>query len=687
MLKENKRGNPVTLDNTGSAAGERNRAESVEDLAAQEEARAKTQQIMEEVDNESRLCSYQGIVKVLITGLSLIWVVFQLYYNTIGTMEAITFRAWHALFLLTFCFLLYPGYKSQNRKRTMPTILDLILLAASACTFLYFIFNYSRISLNGGFVTKTETIIGLIAIILVFLAAKRAAGGLMWLAIIFLAYTIVGKYIGGSLGHAGFSLKRLVGHLFWGSQGLFGTGIGVSATYIFVFVLFGAFLSQSGFTNFINNISMALVGRSVGGAAKVAIIGNALMGMINGSATAIVATTGSIAIPMMKKAGYTKEYSGAVVAAAATGGQFCPPVMGAVAFLMAEFLGVSYSVVLLAAIIPAALYYFGMLMAVHFQAKRSGLSGISKDNLPAAMEVLKKDGHLAAPLISLLGFMIAGYTPLFACVVSIFVTIAFSWLRKETRMGWSKIVAACEEGVRGAISVGVCCLIIGIVVGVTSLTGLGLKFGFLMLKVVGPGELLKCAVMVAIMSTILGMGVPGIAAYVIVTAVAVPVMVKVGCPLLPAHLFCLFYASLSNITPPVAISAYVASGIAGSDQNKTGWLAVRVGLSGFLLPFFFLINPVLLIGCAPKGTGTLAVISAIGGAAIGILLLSAGTEGWLIGKSRGIERAMCIGAALCLIDTRIITDVAGIGLAVFVIAVQIIRRRKGSGDTPAVSGS
>lgn len=684
MSKKNERGNPDALEHTISVAEEGNRTENGDEWMEQEIARTKTQEIMEEVDSESRHCNYKGGFRTLLAAASIIWVIFQLYYTTIGTMEAITFRAWHAMFLLVFCFILYPGYKKQDRNRTLPTVLDVILLALTAFTFIYFIMNYSRISLNGGFVSKFETMIGLLAIILVFLAAKRAAGGLMWLAIIFLAYTFFGKYIAGSLGHAGFSIKRLVGHLFWGSQGLFGTGIGVSATYIFIFVLFGAFLSQSGFTNFINDFSMALVGRTVGGAAKVAIIGNALMGMINGSATAIVATTGSIAIPMMKKAGYTKEYSGAVVAAAATGGQFCPPVMGAVAFLMAEFLGVSYSVVLLAAIIPAALYYFGMLMAVHFQAKRSGLSGISRENMPAAMEVLKKDGHLAAPLVSLLGFMIAGYTPLFACVISIFVTVAFSWLRKETRMGWKKIVSACEEGVRGAISVGVCCLIIGIVVGVTSLTGLGLKFGFLMLKVVGPGELLKCAVMVAIMSTILGMGVPGIAAYVIVTAVAVPVMVKVGCPLLPAHLFCLFYASLSNITPPVAISAYVASGIAGSNQNKTGWLAVRVGLSGFLLPFFFLINPVLLIGCAPKGTGMLTIAGAIIGAVIGILLLSSGTEGWLIRRSNGLERAMCIGAALCLIDTRIVTDIAGVALAAAVIIWQIIRRRDDSGSSPGL---
>ena len=645
---------------------------------SEEQAATEAQAILEEVDTESRIRKYSGPFQTFTTIFSVVWVLFQLYFNTIGTMEAITFRAYHAMFLLVYCFILYPGYKKENRKRKLPSMLDIILIGATLITFLYFIFNYRRISLSGGFVTQFENILGIIAIVLTFVAAKRAAGSLVWLAALFLAYNILGRYIPGTLGHAGFSANRLIGHLFWSSQGIFGTGIGVSATYIFVFVLFGAFLSHSGFTRFINNISLSLVGRAAGGPAKVGVIACGLMGMINGSATAIVATTGSIAIPMMKNAGYSKEYSGAVVAAAATGGQFCPPVMGAVAFLMAEFLGVSYSVVLMAAIIPAALYYFGMLMAVHFQARRSGLKGLSKENLPVAWEVMKEEGHLIAPLVSLLGIMALGFTPLFACVISIFVTIACSWIRPETRMGLKKIVAACEEGARSAVSVGVCCVIIGVIVGTVSLTGLGLKFGFLMLRVVGPGELLKCGIMVAIMSTILGMGVPGIAAYVIVTAVAIPVMLEVGCTPIPAHLFCLIYASLSNITPPVAISAYVASGIANSNQNKTGWLAVRVGLAGFLLPFYFLLNPVLLIGCAPEGTAVFTIIRSIVGATMGIFILAAGTEGWLVDKSTWIERALCLVASLMLIDAGLITDLIGILILAGIIVIQTIRKRNNS---------
>lgn len=650
---------------------------------SQEELQKKAQAILEEVDTESRFRHYGPGMTKLIAVLSVIWCVFQLYYTTIGTIEAITLRAWHVMFLMIFCLLLYPGYKKENRNRKLPSVLDFVLIAATILVYGYFILNYRRISLAGGFLTDFEMALGVIAIILTFFAGRRAAGGLFWLALIFLAYDFLGKFIPGTLGHNGFTMSRLSGHMFWSSQGLFGSGVGVSSTYIFVFVLFGAFLTHSGFTNFINNIALALVGKSVGGSAKVAVVANGLMGMINGTATAIVACTGSLVIPMMRKSGYKKDYAAAVVAAAATGGQFCPPIMGAVAFLMAEFLGVSYSVVALAATIPAALYYFGMLMCVHYQAKREGLVGISRENLPKVWDVLKQDGHLLLPLISLLGIMFSGYTPLFACVISIFVTIAASWMRKHTRMSPKKILLACVEGARSSVGVGICCIVIGIIVGTVSLTGLGLKFGFLMLRMVGPGELLKAGIMVALMSTVLGMGVPGIAAFVIITAVAVPVMLEVGCTPIPSYLFCLMYASLSNITPPVAISAYVASGIAGSNFTKTGWLAVRVGLSGFLIPFFFLLNPVLLIGCAPEGTAMITIIRSIAGAAIGILMLSAGTEGWLLTKSNWIERGMCIVGSLALIDPGVVTDIVGAVLLIAVIVMQVMRKRKEGGNPPA----
>jgi len=472
----------------------------------------------------------------------------------------------------------------------------------------------------------------------------------------------------------------VLNHMIWGSQGIFGVGIGVSATYIFLFVLFGSYLKYSGFSQFINDIALTLVGRSAGGPAKVAVLASALLGMINGSAIANVATTGTITIPMMKKTGYKKEFAAAVEAVASTGGQFAPPIMGAVGFVMAEFMGVSYTTVLLAACIPAFLYYLTLLFAVHFEAKRLGLSGLSKDNIPAAMEVLKKQGHLVIPLVVLLVLLGFGYTPLFAAVVSIFATILASWLRKETRMTWRTIVQATVEGSRSAITVGMSCAIIGVIIGTVSLTGLGLSFGYIILRIVGEGQLYLGGFMVMLMSIVLGMGVPGVAAYVIVSTVSVPVLIQAGAIPMAAHMFCLIYACLSNITPPVAMSSYVASGIADSDQTKTSLIAVKLGLTGFILPFFFLDNPILLLGTAAN-TPLLLTLRAIATSSIGVIALSAGLQGYLFARLNAVEKALLVIAGLLFIETKLITDLIAVAIFTAIMAIQIIQKKSPIGET------
>ena len=405
-----------------------------------------------------------------------------------------------------------------------------------------------------------------------------------------------------------------------------------------------------------------------------AVIASGLMGMINGSAIANVATTGTITIPLMKRTGYKKEFAGAVEAVASTGGQFTPPIMGAVGFVMAEFLNLSYTYVALASITPALLYYVGLLLAVHFEAKRLGLSGIAKENIPNAMVVIKEQGHLVLPLVSLIGLMFAGFTPLYAAVISIFVTIGASWLRKDTRMGPDKILEAVVEGAKSAISVGVCCVIIGIIIGTVTLTSMGLNMGYLILSIVQGDHIYLAGFLVMIMSAILGMGVPGVAAYVIVQAVAVPVLIKAGALPLIAHLFCLIYACLSNITPPVAMSAYVASGIADSDQTKTGLWAVRLGLIGFIIPFFFLDNPVLLIGVDKTATLWESLWS-IFTAMIGTFALVAGLEGWIIRKAGVIERVILIAVSPLLLFPGSLTDIAGIAGIAAVCVFQWMRRK------------
>lgn len=613
--------------------------------------------LVEEKEAEARMRSYgASFWTKIISGLALLFSLFQMYASTFSPFDAITLRSWHIIFLLVLSFLLYPAWKGEKRQRTQPTFWDIACIGAGIFAFGYLIVHYNAITLRGGYFLPEDYAVATIGVLICFEMARRVVGNLAWLALIFFGYPFWGEYIPGPFGHTGFTWDRVVEHLFWGSQGLLGIGAGVSATYIFLFILFGSFLKFSGFSDFINDLALTLVGRTAGGPAKVAVIASAFMGMINGSALANVATTGAITIPLMKKTGYRAEFAAAVEAVASTGGQFAPPIMGAVGFIMAEFLGVPYTTVMLAAAIPAFLYYLTLLMAVHFEARKAGLKGLSREHIPAAWQVLKTRGHLAIPLVLLLGLMIQGYTPLYAAAISIFGTIAASWLAPSTRMGLRSILAALEEGARGAVGVGAACVIIGVIIGTVSLTGLGLTFGYEILKYVGEGQRYLAGVFVMLMSTVLGMGVPGVAAYVIVAAVAVPVLISVGVLPLAAHLFCLFYACLSNITPPVAMSSYVAAGIARANQTQTSLIAVKLGITGFLLPFFFLDNPLLLY---TSSNPFFATLMALLSASLGVGALAAGIQGWLFGPCTFAMRALLLLTAFLTILPGGFTDFLG----------------------------
>ncbi len=618
--------------------------------------------------------TYSGKAKAAITVLMVFWVLFQLWFSTFGIISAVSLRAFHCLFLLLFAFLLYPPFKSWDKSLSRPTAFDIILIALSFFAFGYLILRYTEVARSGGRIDTFQMCVALVGILVVFEAGRRTSKNLAILASIFLAYNFFGRYIPGYLGHNGFTLKRILITQFWGTQGILGTGAGVSATYIFLFIVFGAFLKHSGFSEFINNLSLSLVGRSPGGPAKVAVIASALLGMVNGSAVANVATTGTITIPLMKRTGYKNEFAAAVEATASTGGQFCPPVMGAAGFIMAEFLNVKYSTVIVAALVPAFLYYLGLLLSVHFEAKRLGLCGVPEEEIPSAKEVLRKGWHLMIPLAVLITVMVMGRSPLFAAAIAIPLTVACSWLRKDTRMTLDKIVASCVEGAKGAVTVGVPCLLIGVIIGTVTLTSLGLNIGYLVINGFAGSSIFIVGFLVMVISVFLGMGVPGVAAYVIVQAVAVPVLLKAGVIPLAAHLFCLIYACLSNITPPVAISCYVAAGIADADQTKTGLVAVRLALAGFIIPFFFLANPVLLplAQNCPIHETLLAAITA----AIGTVMLSGGLEGWFIIRQHWIERVLFIASALLLLYPSTMTDILGLGLSAALIAVQICRNKR-----------
>ena len=637
----------------------------------------KAQQLMEDRDAESRTRVFEGTLNKVFTVVLVIWAIFQVWANTFGTLGAVKLRTAHIMFLLPLALMLYPTYKKERRRRRMIPAWDVLLIAAAIASFGYILWRYDALAKTGR-LNDTDVLVGVVCLLIVFEAARRASGNLAIIALIFLSYFAVwGRYVPGMFGTSAFTLKRVIKALVWDTNGILGTGAGVSATYIFVFVLFGSFLKHSGFSQLINDVALTLVGRSPGGPAKVAVIASALMGMINGSAIANVATTGTITIPLMKKTGYKKDFAAAVEAVASTGGQFTPPIMGAVGFVMAEFMAVSYMKVMLAAAIPAFLYYLALIYSVHLEARRLGLSGLSPENIPKAGKVLRERGHLLIPLIVLLALMFMGYTPLFAAIAAIFVTIPVSWLRKETRMNPSTILKATVEGSRSAIGVGVSCIIIGVIIGSVNMTSLGLNFGNLILKVVGEGQLFLGGLMVMVMSTILGMGVPGVAAYVIVYVVAVPVLRATGATEMAANMFCLIYACLSNITPPVAMSSYVAAGIADSNMTKTSLIAMKLGVAGFILPFFFLNNPVLLYG-STEGVALTETLRAFATSSVGVLALAAGLAGLPLAKYsraatalRVICRAMLLAGGLLFVNPTLTTDIAGLVL----IAAEVVLDR------------
>lgn len=628
-------------------------------------------ELLEKHDSEFRIRNYTGKFGIVVSAVAIIWSIFQLYVSYENVFDAIRLRSWHIIFLLIMTFLLYPVTKKENTSRRLPSIWDVVCIILSIASFGYLLANFTTIVRRGGYLLPIDYIFGALGILIIFEAARRVVGNLAVLALIFLLYNFLGGYIPGSFGHGGFSWTRIVDHLFWGSQGILGIGIGVSATYVFLFVLFGAFLRISGFSNFINDLALTIAGRSPGGPAKVAVLASSLMGMINGSALANVATTGTITIPLMKKNGYTARFAAAVEAVASTGGQFAPPIMGAAGFIMAEFLGVPYTTVMLAAIIPAFLYFVTVIMAVHFEARKLGLKGLSKDNIPKVKVVLKEQGHLVIPLVVLIYLLFNGYTPLYAAVFSILAAVLASWLRKSTRMSLRDILQALEEGAKGAVGVGIACAVIGVIIGTVSLTGLGLSLGYNILQYVND-NLFLAAFFVMLISIVLGMGVPGVAAYVIVATVSAPVLIELDVTPLAAHMFVLIYACLSNITPPVALSSYVAAGIAGANENQVSYIAVKLGLTGFIMPFFFIYHPVLLFDGEHIGPAVLAALTAT----VGVISLASAIQGWLLEKSNWFTRILLVITAYCMIEPSVGLDMVGMALFVGVIIWQRLQRNK-----------
>ncbi|MCG8542095.1 MAG: TRAP transporter permease [Clostridia bacterium] len=630
------------------------------------------EEILEKYDTESRFRKFDRnsvsgiIVFILCVGLSL----FHLYTAWRGPLVTLVHRAVHTSVVMALVFILYPFNKKSPKKKA--SILDWSFALLSITLGGYIVLNYNQLVMRAGMPNNMDIVFGFMAILLVLEGARRITGKeITCLAIIFLLYALFGRSLPGIIAHRGYSLRDIAEYMYLTTEGIYGIAIGVSSTYIFLFVLFGAFLQKSGMGQFFNDLSMAIAGSGKGGPAKVAVVSSGFLGSINGSAVANVVTTGAFTIPLMKKIGYDKEFAGAVEAAASCGGQILPPVMGAAAFIMAEYLGVEYIKIAISAIIPALLYYLGVIVIIHLRASKKGLTGMPKEELPKVSEVLKQRGHLLLPLLGLLYFLISGKTPIYSAFWSILLSIIVSFFRKETRMSFKDIIEALESGARTALGVAMSCAVVGLVIGVATLTGFGLKLAGAILFL-GKGNLLITLILTMIACIVLGMGLPSIPAYIITATMAAPALAKMGIPHLVSHMFVFYFGMLANLTPPVALAAFAGAGIAGGKPAKTGFQAVKLALAGFVVPYIFVYSPaLLLIDTTPLNT-VIVIITAV----IGVFALGAAVEGYLNKCLNLVSRLLMLCSALLLIKPGVYSDVIGIAIFILIfISGKVLNKR------------
>jgi TRAP transporter 4TM/12TM fusion protein len=596
--------------------------------------------------------------------------IYHLWAATFGAPEAMMHRSVH----LTFTFGLIFLTSLSSRKKGLSLVMDLVLLAAAMISMAHIFLNYEYVVTRYPYVQSLsgwDFWLGIVVTLLLLEASRRTIGWALPLtAVAFLLYGLFGQHLPGLLRHTGFSLETLIDQLYLTTEGIFGIPLGVSATYVILFVIYGAFLEESGTGEAFTNFATSLVGGTKGGPGKISCVSSSLFGTISGSAVANVMVDGWLTIPLMKRAGFRPQAAAAIEATASTGGQIMPPVMGAAAFVMAEFTGISYVDICKHALVPALLYYLALFMAIHFEASRSGLLGLPKEERPSVSSVMKEKGHLFIPIGVIVYFMIAGFTPMLACLYAIASVLPSSFLRKESRMGLRKILRALEAGARNMLPVAAACACAGIVVGIINLTGLGLKFTGIMLDVAG-GSLAPALILTMITGIILGMGLPTTAAYIVQASLLIPALIKLGVPVIAAHLFVFYFAILSAITPPVAMAVYAAAGISGSNVWQTGLQAVRMGATGFIVPFMFVYGPSLLL----MGNW-LEIIMAIISGSVGVILLSAGLMGWFVGETRLWQRGLLVLSAILLIKPGLTTDLVGAGIALIVGLWQTVERKR-----------
>jgi TRAP transporter 4TM/12TM fusion protein len=616
--------------------------------------------------------SYGGIVRPATTVIAVLMVVYHVWAIAFGTPEAVWFRGMHLLFALTLVFIIH---RRSGAPEGLPNALDLVLLVLAIAPILYLFVNYDYIVNRIFYVddlTTADMVMGVIMTVMVLEAARRVIGwALPITAIVFLFY---GLFI------ARLEPMRMVDQLYMTTEGIFGIPLSVSAAYVLIFVLFGSFMERTGTGQLFMDFAMSLTGGTAGGPGKVSCVSSALFGTISGSAVANVMVDGPITIPLMKRSGFPAHFAAGVEAVASTGGQLMPPIMGAAAFVMAEFLGVSYGQVVIWAIIPSVLYYVACFSAVHFEAKRRGLVGVPRSELPKLGQVMRERGHLFLPVLAILVVMYSGFSAPMAALAGVIACFPVAALRQSTRhyVTFPNLIGACVDGAKNALSVALACAAAGVVIAVVTLSGLGIVFTQYVVHL-SQNFLLLALVFTMIAGIVLGMGMPTTPAYIIMTALLVPAIVKFGVLLPAAHMFAFYFAILSAITPPVALAVFAAAGIAKSELWATGLAAVRIAATSFIVPFMFVYEPALLmIGDWPT------IIWSSLTATVGIIIFAAGLHGYFLIHSAYWQSALLVVAGLLLIDPHVITDVIGAIIAAGVVASQLMAKRaRAKAEIPA----
>ncbi|MFD1040133.1 TRAP transporter permease [Virgibacillus byunsanensis] len=624
--------------------------------------------------NEGNKRELSGIHIKLFAVIALALSIYQIWSVVWGTLDPMNQMALHVSFILVLTFLLF-GYSKksgESRSHHVPTKVDYTAAFLAVGAGIYFTIHAERMAVRIPIIdplAPLDIVVGLIVVVLSLEAARRTIGfPIVMIVFIGMAYALWGHHLGGLWGHRPLSPVEFLDELAFSFNGIWGSPVSVAASFVFMFMLFGSFLQKAGAGEFFFKLSAAIAGSSKGGAAKVAVLASAFFGSITGSPTANVVTTGSFTIPISKKTGYKPAFAAAVEAAASTGGSILPPIMGSSAFLMAAVTQLPYGAIVIAAIIPGLLYYASLLTMVHFEALRLDLPRTAKQHIPHLKQVLKEGWYYFIPLVVLVYFLIQGYSASRAAFYGILSIVVVSWFHKNTRMGLKEIIAAMVGGAKSSIPVTTACAAAGLVIAGIMSTGLGGKLTSIVLGIT-EGMLFPTLLVVMLICIVLGMGMPVAAAYILTAMLAAPALIELGVSTISAHLFIVYFSIFSAITPPVAVAAFAASGIANSNPNRVGFLAVRLGLVGFMVPYMFVLEPSLLM----DGSLTQIVISVIT-ALVGVITLAAGSIGWLLTRTSLLERTVLIASGMMSMYPGLLSDGFGIAIMCFVTFIQYRRK-------------